>query len=226
MQLSKLCLATKKFLSAMVITTTVLSTTPIQTINFKKSETNVSAATKKEVQSPRIIEDNYSDSTQNVTWDCIYFGSYPQTEIVDKPESSGTHQKIWETKEDYEVDSTIYSKLKNSTEWDDNGDLSIDGKKYRRINMKNATYSSNEQGCYRWNDEDTYHYFRYDKIKWRVLEVNGNTAFLLADKVLDAQKYNNKIESITWSSSTIRSWLNGYDSMENSQKKRLYKSKF
>lgn len=98
MQLSKLCLATKKFLSAMVITTTVLSTTPIQTINFKKSETNVSAATKKEVQSPRIIEDNYSDSTQNVTWDCIYFGSYPQTEIVDKPESSGTHQKIWGNK--------------------------------------------------------------------------------------------------------------------------------
>lgn len=47
----------------MVITTTVLSTTPIQTINFKKSETNVSAATKKEVQSPRIIEDNYSDSS-------------------------------------------------------------------------------------------------------------------------------------------------------------------
>ena len=226
MQLSKLCLATKKFLSAMVITTTVLSTTPIQTINFKKSETNVSAATKKEVQSPRIIEDNYSDSTQNVTWDCIYFGSYPQTEIVDKPESSGTHQKIWETKEDYEVDSTIYSKLKNSTEWDDNGDLSIDGKKYRRINMKNATYSSNEQGCYRWNDEDTYHYFRYDKIKWRVLEVNGNTAFLLADKVLDAQKYNNKIESITWSSSTIRSWLNGYDSMENSQKKDYTKVNF
>ena len=92
--------------------------------------------------------------------------------------------------------------------------------------MKNATYSSNEQGCYRWNDEDTYHYFRYDKIKWRVLEVNGNTAFLLADKVLDAQKYNNKIESITWSSSTIRSWLNGYDSMENSQKKDYTKVNF
>ena len=35
MQLSKLCLATKKFLSAMVITTTVLSTTPIQKINLK-----------------------------------------------------------------------------------------------------------------------------------------------------------------------------------------------
>ena len=34
----------------MVITTTVLSTTPIQTISFKKSETNVSAETKKEVQ--------------------------------------------------------------------------------------------------------------------------------------------------------------------------------
>lgn len=43
MQLSKLCLATKKFLSAMVITTTVLSTTPIQKINLKGSEINVSA---------------------------------------------------------------------------------------------------------------------------------------------------------------------------------------
>ena len=45
MQLSKLCLATKKFLSAMVITTTVLSTTPIQKINLKGSEINVSADT-------------------------------------------------------------------------------------------------------------------------------------------------------------------------------------
>ena len=102
----------------MVITTTVLSTTPIQTISFKKSETNVSAATKKEVQSPRIIEDNYSDSTQNVTWDCIYFGSYPQSEITSK-------------------DGSVYNKLKNATSWDNN-DTTIDGVKYRKLKGEDA----------------------------------------------------------------------------------------
>lgn len=55
MQLSKLCLATKKFLSAMVITTTVLSTTPIQKINLKGSEINVSAATETKISNPRIV---------------------------------------------------------------------------------------------------------------------------------------------------------------------------
>lgn len=56
MQLSKLCLATKKFLSAMVITTTVLSTTPIQKINLKGSEINVSAATETKISNPRIMK--------------------------------------------------------------------------------------------------------------------------------------------------------------------------
>lgn len=81
MQLSKLCLATKKFLSAMVITTTVLSTTPIQKINLKGSEINVSAATETKISNPRIVKDSSLKSGQKVTWDCIYFGSYPQTEI-------------------------------------------------------------------------------------------------------------------------------------------------
>ena len=58
MQLSKLCLATKKFLSAMVITTTVLSTTPIQKINLKGSEINVSAATETKISNPRIVKDS------------------------------------------------------------------------------------------------------------------------------------------------------------------------
>lgn len=49
-----------------------------------------------------------------------------------------------------------------------------------------------------------------EKIKWRVLSVNGDEALLLADKNLDCKKYNETYADVTWETSTIRSWLNGY----------------
>lgn len=56
-------------------------------------------------------------------------------------------------------------------------------------------------------------------IKWRVLEFDGKDAFLLSDKILDAKKYNESMKNeneIAWDNSTVRSWLNGYGSSENS----------
>ncbi len=52
-------------------------------------------------------------------------------------------------------------------------------------------------------------------IKWRVLSVEGDDAFLLADKNLDCQKYNETKTSVTWETSRIRSWLNGYGAEAN-----------
>lgn len=57
--------------------------------------------------------------------------------------------------------------------------------------------------------------FVKEPIKWRVLSVNGNEAFLLADKNLDARAYNEAEVKTTWERSTIRSWLNGYDNNYN-----------
>ncbi len=45
-------------------------------------------------------------------------------------------------------------------------------------------------------------------IKWRVLSIDGDDAFLLADKNLDVQKYNNEQTSVTWENSDMRKWLN------------------
>ena len=153
----------------MVITTTVLSTTPIQKINLKGSEINVSAAVETKISNPRIVKDSSLKSGQKVTWDCIYFGSYPQTEIVDNP----------------------------------------------------------QEGYYNWDkDNDTkYHYFRYEKIKWRVLNVDGNEALLLSDKILDTQKYDTWHET-TWEKSIIRSWLNGYKGSQNSKDDDYTKNNF
>ena len=58
-----------------------------------------------------------------------------------------------------------------------------------------------------------------DPIKWRVLSVNGNDAFLVADKNLDVMWYNQYIRrydendnafdvEVTWENCTLRKWLN------------------
>ncbi len=56
-------------------------------------------------------------------------------------------------------------------------------------------------------------------IKWRVLSVKGNDVFLLADKNLDMQKYNDTGTDVTWETSTMRSWLNGYGAEKNTDGK-------
>lgn len=47
-------------------------------------------------------------------------------------------------------------------------------------------------------------------IKWRVLSVDGNDAFLMTNCVLDEQRYTNDygVEVCTWEDSTLRTWLN------------------
>ena len=142
------------------------------------------------------------DAGQKVTWDCVYFGSYPQSEVTSK-------------------DGSIYNALKNATDWDENNDITIGGTKYRRLKGEDATHyaTSDSSSYYNWNDSyKTYHYFKYQPIKWRVLNRNGNDALLLADVALDDQRYNTKGEDVTWESSSIRSWLNGYGASANQPK--------
>ncbi len=52
-------------------------------------------------------------------------------------------------------------------------------------------------------------------VKWRVLSVDGDDAFLLADKSLDCQPYNTTFADVTWETCTMRSWLNGYGANQN-----------
>lgn len=52
-------------------------------------------------------------------------------------------------------------------------------------------------------------------IKWRVLSVDGDDAFLVADQNLEKHKYNKYAEDVTWETCTMRSWLNGYSATIN-----------
>lgn len=47
-----------------------------------------------------------------------------------------------------------------------------------------------------------------EPIKWRVLSVEENEAFVMADMALDCQPYNETDEDVTWETCTLRQWLN------------------
>ena len=177
------------------------------------------------LSNPRIEKDEDMEAGQNVTWDCIYFGSYPQREVV---EDADDYHAIYEEYADFDKDAIedaeLFAELEEADEedWDVNNEILLDGEKYRRMKRSDATYrgtSYKEESCYNWENYSDWHYFKYEPIKWRVLHVERNKALLLADKVLDDRKYHTstKWENITWKTSTIRSWLNGYGENENQQ---------
>jgi hypothetical protein len=54
-------------------------------------------------------------------------------------------------------------------------------------------------------------YYKIEPIQWRVLEVTSGALFLLSDIALDAKPYHQSYTDVTWETSTVRAWLNGYD---------------
>lgn len=198
--------------------------------NTEQTESNVFVGDYFTLSDPVIEEDNSLQSGHKVTWDCISFGSYPQAEVVDDyktydgiirdntreadniSDDPNCSDKIRE--EDVIEDSDLYSRLEAETEWDDNNDVVIDGNKYHRACKGDAVLSYDRyiDGQYYWNnDKSTYHYFKYQPITWRVLEIDDdNTAIVMADKAVDCKKFNNDDNGVTWENCTIRTWLNEY----------------
>ena len=143
------------------------------------------------VANPRVVADSSATSGQVATWDCVWLGSYPQTEV---------------TASDAEYNGVV------NAAFDSRGDATVGGRRYRRISKSDATYGYWEDDGY---GSETYRYFRYEPIKWRVLEVNGNNALVVADVALDDQCYNTNSTAVTWETSSLRSWLNGYGADSN-----------
>ena len=65
------------------------------------------------LHNPKIEDDSSAKSGKKVTWDCLWFGSYPQSQITKK-------------------DGEIYTTLKNADNWDKNGDVTINNIKYHK----------------------------------------------------------------------------------------------
>ena len=118
------------------------------------------------------------DGTDYTDWSYVYFGSYPQSEVTG---------------------AALTSAITEAT-YDNNGDAWVNGTKYRRISKSDTNHTY-------YFGSSTYRYFKWERIKWRVLQNDGNTLFVIADKGLDCKNYNEEYTSITWESCTLRQWL-------------------
>lgn len=95
------------------------------------------------------------------------------------------------------------------------GIATVDGFKYCRINAENVVYNhfaeSGEisEHYYDWSSED-YRYFVFETILWRVVTIDGDKVFCLAENILDCVPYNFEVETqVTWDNSYVNAFLNG-----------------
>lgn len=149
------------------------------------------------------------------TWDCIWYGTYPQTEIFkyknDYKYANGELYDETLSVQEGIINMVLYNTLEKAA-WDNKNDTVIDGVKYHRITKDDYhpdKYNGMEPSR-KWKDTITYRYFRYEPIKWRVADISeeeGN-AVLLSEYKLDIQPYNLTDDAVTWKDSYIRSWLN------------------
>lgn len=113
----------------------------------------------------------------------VYFGEYPQTLKAENVEITET------------TDSRGYF-------------LGSDGAYYAKVsatpNASGYTFSSGETVMSAWD-----YYFKVEPILWRILSIDGNTALLLCDSIIDNMPFNNGYGNDNYADSTIRTWLNG-----------------
>ncbi len=161
---------------------------------------------KRELSRPSVFADESLPGKHRTVWDCVYFGSYPTAEVTDGEFTAVDEAVIKDG--DVIRDRELYRRL-SGAEWTDDETV-VDGVKYRRLK---GDKEKNRAMHYQWNGE--YHYFKYEPVKWRVMEIKDGIITLMADKQMDCEVYNVKAEDVYWENCTLRSFLNGYGAESN-----------
>lgn len=167
------------------------------------------------VAAPVVTSDKSLPGESKTTWDCVYFGSYPMSEVVESAFSAVDDYALREG--DVITDPGLYAKLKNA-DWHNN-ECELDGSKFRSVKAPEDNKAREQH--YQWDGGD-YHYFRYEPIKWRVLEKDDQSAMLIADRLLDCEAFHTKAENVYWEDCTLRGFLNGYDSGQSKDNSFFY----
>ena len=155
------------------------------------------------IHEPIKSESALASTGSETRWSRIAFGSYPSREIV--PSTWNAIEPYALEAGDIEKNDELYRNL-SSAAWDKDR-LTLSGVTYIR-EMPSRLLQSEQH--YRI-DELTYHYFALEPIYWRVIEKEGDTLSLLADRALDAHPFNESGEEATWETSSLRRWLNDVD---------------
>lgn len=114
------------------------------------------------------------------------------------------HNSIWDTisfgnyPATQVADADVTAEITNAV-YDENGDALVGNTKYRRV--------------LEYGTENTYTYYKWEPIQWKVLSYDGTTLYLMTQNAIDCKEYdlgeNDRWDgSYRWSSSVIRKWLN------------------
>ena len=145
----------------------------------------------------------------------IYFGSYPKTQVN---ETDALKSAKWDTvKSKAPVPGRGNEEVKLMSDlraFYDGDEAEIGGVKYRRIDMNFVDRGEASEGT-----NPDYRYFKYEPIRWRILENNYSSMKLMADDAIDFKQYcapiqvsenNPELADITYEDSDIVEWLSGF----------------
>ncbi len=150
--------------------------------------------------------------------DYVLFGSYPQTKVTDSGLTSRLNNLVGtlptSSNSGKWTSYKYYISNSNSTDFMWYIDVNYNGEKYRGVYFdKYRPYwvgSSKEDATYQKKNgyiKGNVYWFKYEPIKWRVLEEKGKEAFVACDKLIDSQDYNHT-DNNNYANSSIRKWLN------------------
>ena len=91
----------KKFLAGILAVIMAITLMPGNILEKAGVPDKVEAAVT--LQNPRVVSDSSMSAKQKVTYDCVWFGQYPQTEIVDQASTCGTNGRVWQKDSDCEI---------------------------------------------------------------------------------------------------------------------------
>lgn len=159
----------------------------------------------------------------------IYFGSYPQTDVTESMESvlaSHVSDKPTNGNNNGWTSYGYYISNSNTTDFMWFKDVEHEGEKYRAVYFTSFRpyLTSNSSSAFNANqddngyDKENVYWFKFEPIKWRILEEKDGRATILAELILDSQDYNYTFNSRTidettvyannYEYSSIRAWLN------------------
>jgi hypothetical protein len=211
---------------AFAMAATTLVTTLTSNVSFASSKVDTidKVSSYGKYYAPFSLDTNNDGETETV-WSTFTYGEYPQTQVTDDAtiaQLENLDSEEWEA-----VVNPYQTYLGNNNQTVALAYIGNDCYLRMKMSDSNNGQVNASNGYYNWDDADTYHYFKFEPIKWRVLSVNedGSDALVVADQVLDCQLFNYTMAdkyyngymraSNYWKYSTIRSFINSYDAAQN-----------
>lgn len=129
--------------------------------------------------------------------DAVYFGSYPQSAVTNSSLKTTLNSKAGTLPTALNAQNWIsYGYEENETMW--YIDIEYNGEKYRGVYYTTArpTHLDSNTGDQQTSNGyavGTAYWFKYEPIKWTVLDLEAGKAFVLSELIIDAQPYEDNV---------------------------------